>query len=312
MKENRPAKRRMRPTALSLLLLSMAAYAAAAQPADTLVAQATELARFREARALAVDPAGRLYVVDAGQDAVLQLDAGGRTLAVVGGPGSGEGEFDQPADVDPTNGLVLVVADAGNSRLQRFSRTFLPLESLPVARIDRFTPGAATRTAHIGQQGSVAEADGRPVAVATSSANETFAVDAAQKIVLKWDASRRFERAVGGFDAGEGALVDPVALAADAQTLFVADRGQAAVLVYDLFGGYVRTLAPGRAADVQALNVAGGRLWIVLPRRILVYETRGRLLRTLDVDLGEPLVDALRFGDAAYLLTPTRLLRAPL
>ncbi len=288
------------------------AHLATAQPADTLVTQAEVLAQFDEARALGVDPSGKLYVVDAGKDVMVQLDAGGDLLASLGGPGAHEGQFDQPADIDPTNGLLWIVADAGNSRLQRFSRSFLHLESLPVARITRFTPGVSGRTVPIGDESGGEDADGRPIAVAISNANETFAVDEAQGVVLKWDASRRLERAVGGFEAGEGTLVEPVALAVDAASLYVADRGLAAVLVYDLFGGYIRTLAPGRAGDVRALTIAGDELWIVLPERLLVYHTRGRLLRVLDVQLGESLVDVAHHNGLTYLLTPTRLLRARL
>ena len=295
-----------------LILLLAASHLAVAQPADTLVTQAEVLVQFDEARALGVDPSGKLYVVDAGQDVVVQLSTDGSVLASLGGPGAHDGQFDEPADIDPTNGLLWVVADAGNSRLQRFSRTFLHLETLPVARITHFTPGVAGRTVPIGDESGGDDADGRPIAVATSNANEIFTIDEAQGVVMKWDASRRFERAVGGYDDGEGALVDPVALAVDATSLYVADRGQDAVLLYDLFGGYIRTLAPGRAEDVQTLDVSGDELWIVLPGRLLVYHTRGRLLRVLDVDLGESLVDVGHYDGVTYLLTATRLLKTAL
>ncbi|MFB3133050.1 MAG: NHL repeat-containing protein [Rhodothermales bacterium] len=301
-----------RHTIALLILLLGIVHLAVAQPADTVVTQAGVMMLFDEARALAVDPSGKLYVVDAGKEAVLQLDSNGELLASLGGPGAEAGQFNEVADIDPTTGLIWVVADAGNSRLQRFSHTFLHLETLPVARISRFTPGATGRTVPIGDEGGVEEADGRPIAVATSNANEIFAIDETQGLVVKWDASRRLERAIGGYDAGEGALVEPVALATDAASLFVADRGQAAVLIYDLFGGYIRTLAPGRATDVRALTVVRDELWIVLPERLLVYHTRGRLLRVLDVKLGEPLVDVAHYGGMTYLLTPTRLLRAKL
>ena len=295
-----------------LILILAVVPVAAAQPADTLVTEAEVLAQFDAARALGVDAAGTLFVVDAGKDAVLQLDPDGNLLASLGGPGVHEGQFDEPADIDPTNGLLWIVADAGNNRLQRFSRTFLHMETLPVARIDRFTPGVAGRTVPVGEESGFEDADGRPIAVVTSNANEIFAIDEAQGLVLKWDASRRLERAIGSYDDGEGALVDPVALAVDAASLYVADRGQAAVLVYDLFGGFVRALAPGRADDVRAVTVTGHQLWIILPERILLYHTRGHLLRVLDVQLGESLVDAAHFNGITYLLTPTRLLRTRL
>ena len=303
---------RNRHTTAFLILLFGIVPLAAAQPADTVITRAETIALIDEARALAIDPSGKLYVVDAGQDAVLQFDLDGNLLASLGGPGVEAGQFDEVADIDPTNGLLWVVADAGNSRLQRFSNTFLHLETLPVARIARFTPGATGHTVPIGDEGGVEEADGRPIAVATSIVNETFAIDEAQGVVLKWDASRRLERAIGGYDAGEGALIEPVALATDEASLYVADRGQAAVLVYDLFGGYIRALALGRAADVRALTVERDELWIVLPERLLVYHTRGRLLRVLDARLGEPLLDVAHFKGTTFLLTPTRLLRTTL
>ena len=234
-------------------------------------------------------------------------------LTTLGGPGADEGAFDGPADVDPTNGLVLLVADAGNGRIQRFSRAFLFLEALPVGeRLGETVGGARTRFGSGRERRTGGSGLGRPVAVAASPSGETYAIDATERHVIRWDEGRRVERTIGGYDAGEGALQDPVALAADEASLYVADRGRQAVLVYDAFGGYVRTLADGFAPDVQALSRTGDELWVVLPERLLVYGTDGRLRRRLDVRLGEGLVDALRVGDALYVLTPTRLFRTGL
>ncbi|QXD15629.1 NHL repeat-containing protein [Rhodocaloribacter litoris] len=278
-----------------------------AQPADTTVTAAVELARFEDARALAIDPTGLLYVADAGQGAVLRLDAGGRLLAALGGPGTGEGRFDEPADIDPTNGLILVVADAGNGRLQRFSRDFLLLESIPVG--DEGTAGRTASSSFLARDSEVTDrAAGRPVAVVTSEAQELFAVDARRKVVVQWDRNRRFVRLIG--DQEPGLLLEPVALAADARSLYVADRARAAVVVYDPFGGFVRMLAEGRARDVRAVTTAGERVVIVLPERLLVYDASGRLERVIDVHLGAPLVDVAFRGETAYLLTPARLFRA--
>ena len=197
---------------LLVLLPALGPRAASAQPADTLAAGAV-LAHFTDARALAADAAGTLYVVDAGADVLVLLSPEGIRLADFGGPGAAEGEFDEPTDVDPTSGLLWVVADAGNGRLQRFTRTFAHLESLPVARVDPGVPGRTARAVSVGEPRDFGAADGRPVAVAVGAAKETFAIDAAQGHVLKWDASRRLERTIGGFDAGAGALVEPTALA---------------------------------------------------------------------------------------------------
>ncbi len=271
-----------------------------AQPVDRVLSATRLLARFEEARALSVDPGGALYVVDAGRDVVYQLGPDGRVRFVLGGTGTGEGAFDEPRDLDPTNGLLFVVADAGNGRLQRFSRQFQFLESLPVGRkgTSERGPSYLSRESGLGNP-----ADGRPIAVLTTPSDEMFAIDEARHVVLRWGRDRRPAGAIGGPDDGEGALVAPVSLASDGRVLYVADRGRHAVLVYDLFGGYIRSLGEGIATDVEAVFVKDRFLWVVLPHRLLVYETTGVLRYVFDIRLPEPLVDAALSGRTLYLLS---------
>ena len=293
---------------LLLVLMLGTALSVVAQPADTVLTVFEEVARFEDARAMAADPAGNLFVADAGRDVVVKLDAGGRIVATLGGSGTAEGLFDEPSDVDATNGLAILVADAGNGRIQRFSRQFHFIEALPVG--DEYEPGGGQPT-YLSRESDVRPpSGGRPVAVVSSNTDETFAVDAARNVVVKWDRTRRFDRLIGGPDDGPGTLVAPVALAVDEEHLYVADRGRAGVAVYDLFGGFIRMLAEGRAGDVRSVAFAGGRLWIVLPERLLVYEAGARLDRAIDVALDAPLLDVVPDGDALYLLTSTRLFRA--
>jgi len=263
------------------------------------------LATFVEACRLDIDMRGRLYVVDRGRDVVIQLTHDGQEIARLGGPGGGDGEFDEPTDIDPGIGLSWLVADTGNGRLQRFSQTFLHMETLAVPRDTHFEPGTPNRL-----EPRVEVLDGgRPVAVVQSPAGEVFAIEESQGIVLKWDKSRRLERAIGGFGAGEGTLIEPVALAVDTDLLCIGDRGRGAVVVYDLFGGYVQMLTRGRAESVQALALENNRLWIVSPQRIHVAETTGRHLFTYLVPGKLRIVDAVPYGNHLYLLTRTQLLR---
>ncbi len=262
------------------------------------------LAAFDDARRLAIDARDRLYVVDKGRESVLQLDLDGREVARLGGPGGSDGEFDEPLDIDPGIGLTWLVADAGNARLQRFSQSFLHLETLAVPREARLEPGTPGRLEPRDDQIE----GGRPLAVAQSPTGEVFAIEGAQGLVLKWDKSRRLERTIGGF--GQGALVAPVALDVDTDQLYVADRGLRAIALYDLFGGYIQTIARGQAEDASAVTLDGDKLWLILPSRILVMETTGRYLYTLQVKDGLHLVDAAPHGSAVYLLTRTALIRA--
>ena len=230
------------------------------------------------------------------------MEADGTPVASVGGPGAEHGQFDQPADLDPTNGLVWVVADKGNGRVQRFSGSFLHMETLPVLRADRFMEAVPEPGHGIG--------DGYPIAVATSPSSEIFVIEELDGLLLKWDAARRPERVIGGFGRGAGALKEPVALAADEQRLYVADRSHAAVLVFDHFGGLIRMIARGEAKEVRALSVVEGSLWVVLPEAILAYTLEGVKTRVIGVQIGEDLVDAQPYADVIYLLTATRLIQA--
>jgi hypothetical protein len=266
--------------------------------------EAVEVARFTDARALAVDPAGRLYVVDAAEAAVLVLDTLGRRLEVGGSGGGGDRLLD-PADVDPTNGLELFIADAAGGRLLRVSSDGRLLEDTPVPA-DVPAPGAAPAPDGL---------RGRPVAVAAGPGGVLYAVEAGRGVVLRWDdSSRRRLRQVGGPDAGAGALAEPVALAAHPDgRLAVADRGRGEVLLYDAFGSFLRALPgpEGARGAAWAAGADGPVLLVAGPRAVATFAADGRLLGTRAYDLGrEELVDAVETRGVRWLLTPTRLVRA--
>lgn len=269
-------------------------------PADTLAATAFGLA-FADARALAVDPAGRLYVADAGRDVVLQLDPHGTVQVAIGGPGTGDHAFLAPAGVDPTNGLVLFVADAGNGRIVRLGRARQVLDARAVPADAEAILAGRPASGRLG----------RPVAVASAPTGELFAVDAQAGVVLRWDARGALDRVIGGAEAGRGALRAPVALAlAPDGRLLVADQGHAAVLVYDAFGAFVRRLADGLARDVRFVSVdRDGGLLVTLPDRLLAYDPQGALAAVFTAVVPEALVAAVRSEHGIVALTPERLYR---
>jgi len=269
----------------------------------------TVLARFGDARALAVDPLGRLYVADAGRDVVRILDRAGTEQGTLGGAGTRAAEFDEPVDVDPTNGQTVWVADAGNGRLQHFSADGLYLEAMPVGR--SFLEESGKRFLDDGRDGAAVQGDGRPIAVASTSGDEVFAVDGRNDLLLKWDEQRRPERLFGPVGRAEAPRW-PVALALDGtRRLYVADRAQNAVLVYDLFGTFLHRLDTPPLSNLQALTMHRGHLWIVCAGRVFVWDRDTRAVTEHAVNLPAPLVDAVRRGDDLFLLTPTRLYRRP-
>lgn len=301
--------RRVGPLLLGglLVVLSLGAGEAGAQQAPD-DAPGTVLARFGDARALAVDPRGRLYVADAGEDVVVLMGKRGTRRAVIGGSGTRAGEFDMPSDVDPTNGQVLLVADTYNGRVQRFSEEGQYLESIPIGPGNH--AGVAGRVFDDGRDGAAAQGEGRPIAVASTNEGAVFVLDERGGRLYKWSSLRPLEVLVGGFSGGEGRLEEPVDLAlGPSDRLYVADSAQEAVLVYDAFGTFVRRLPTSPLPNVRAVTVHQGRLWIACTDRIAIWDPSTRAMTRRTVALTEPLEDIALYDDVLYMLTATRLIR---
>ena len=288
-----------------------------AAQADTALALARPLARFEDATGVGAVPGGPVYVSDAGRNVIVRLPPGERPdtsrEAGLGGPGGAVGQFDAPADVDPTNGLVIVVADAGNGRLQRFSDEFRHLETLPVGRGYAAGGDAPARPVFDARTGDTNDlGGGRPVAAREPAGDATYALDAAAGHVLKWEDQRRTVRVVGGFSDGEGVLRDPVDLAVGSDgTLYVADAGRGAVMTYDRFGSFLVARARGLAGNARAVAAGpSGRLYLARPRSVLVFGREGRLLRRVRLRLPAPagaVVDVAPAERGLYVLTPQAL-----
>lgn len=269
------------------------------------------IATFGEARRLGVDPNQVLYVADVRESTVTAVTPDGRVLVTLGGRGTEAGAFDEPADVDPTNGLEIFVADAGNGRVQHFSRNGKYVEALPIGRVD---PGNRTSARQpifdTGRNGSDARADGRPIAVASMPNGDVFVLDARENAVVRFDRQRRPEPFAGGFDARQGRLVEPVAMAVSDRAVFVADAGIGGIVIYDRFGtpdGRIRL-----AQTPRSLTMVGNDLWAVLDDQILIIDpSRQQVIGQIPVRLDEPLVDAARVDRTLALLTPTRLVLVP-
>lgn len=279
-------------------------------PTDTLQLELATGTTFNEARAAAVDPFGVIYVADAGDHVVVKLSSTGAFEARLGGPGSREGEFDEPTGVEATNGLVLFVADANNRRIQRFSRSNAYLGAIPLVDAGRANPNS--RVTYRRDDGDMNGFNtGRPISVASSDSKEIYAIDSDRNVVLKWDADLRLVDIIGDVGAGRGSIADPtdLALGPDSQ-VYVADRGRRGIVVFDQYGSHVRTLGEGRLTDLRAVAVGEESVFVGRSSDVVVYSRNGTFLGVVDVLLDEPVVD-LTFANRQTLLvlTPTHLYR---
>lgn len=270
---------------------------------DTLVVE-SPVAQFSDARALASDPRGVLYVADAGTETVVRLSEAGVVLDRLGGPGSQDGRFHDVSDIAPGGGLVLTVADAGNGRLQRFSREFLHLATIPVHG------GEAASTQFAGREAPAGEAArGRPTRVVLDAQGRMYALDADAGVVRVWDADFRRRADLGGFEDPGGAFAEPVALAVDGRGgVVVADRVAASRTLlrrYDAFGT-AGEVVPVAMPVVSLAFGQDGRLWVGTLGQVLVLE--GGQMRGLVVEgLEGALVDVEPARRGVYVLTRTRL-----
>ncbi len=281
----------MRPF-LALLMVLVATPPLRAQPAaDTLAGVPFGDYAPADARAVRADPAGRLYVADAA-GAVVVLAPDGALLRRI--TGDGQHAFVAPEDVDPTNGLLLLVADGGAGRIFRLGADGLGLEP--------FGPEGAPRVRTFQDP---PRADGfAPVAVAAAGGN-VFALDGRAGALVRWDVSRQ-RRLLAGPD--DGLLDQPRALAATDDALFVLDaRG---VRAFDAFGTPGRRFGQGGDGAARRVRVLGGRIALVRAQRLDLYNAEGGLETSL-VWTGPPLRDAALVPGSLILLTARALYRVP-
>ena len=81
---------------------------------------APQWAEFTEPPRLNFDGAGRLYALDGAAGHVVVIDPGGSLVRIVGGPGEGPGEFNQPGSFVVWPDGRLAVADPGHNAYQVF------------------------------------------------------------------------------------------------------------------------------------------------------------------------------------------------
>lgn len=280
--------------ALALIGLVGLASACAAPPAavERMPEGGVLLSRFGDARAVATDRAGRLYVADAAASEVVVLDTTGAVLNRLGG--TEDQPFLDVADVDPTNGQAVFVADAGGGRIVRFTAEGRAVEVISVPRVADLD----------GRHGG--EGIGRPVAVASGPGDVLYAIEAERGVVLRWNANRQLDRVLGG-PASSMPLRSPHALAlSETGSLLVADQDR--IVVFDAFGAVEGSVSVEGAGRVGNVAIGEGTGLAVTDKGVLRLDG----FVGIPADVGEPLVDVAIGDRHAFLLTSSRLVRVPL
>jgi len=244
--------------------------------------------RFNQPQALDVSPEGLLYVVDTGNNHIQIFDRRGRFLKSVGGFGFGEDQFDHPMDIWARTLINIYVSDFNNRRVQRYNRTMHFISSLTSQ--ESFAP-----------EFQFAEVSG----CAVDSQNDLFVLDGGDTKIIKFNRNSRPERSFGGIDSGKGQLEEPVQLdILQDRFLLASDKSRKAIVLFDLFGNFVRLLTAPQFRAPAGLTVDGqGQIFVADPEAGKVFVIRRDFGKITSVRfrLTQPLK---RPVDLAFFSTP--------
>ena len=249
---------------------------------------------FVDARCIAVDPNGNIYVVDGGTHEVLKLAGNDGKMARVGGYGWEELAFDRPSDIVAPNGLDIYVADYGNHRIQRFDRNLNFVARYPSIE-------AATQTPPVLY----------PRSVGVSRFGAVFVVDADNNQIAKLT-SKGVEQTLGGPGSGSRRLKKPIRVRVSQDDHVYVQDGNV-LMVYDTFGNFIRTYSFPAPLQIVSFALDGKRIFILDSCNVSRAMDDGTLLklkRTVcdsGVSTFEVPVDLAVVQHTLYVLTRSRV-----
>src|SRR5579884_3762350 len=169
-------------------------------------------ATLQEAKEMARDAAGRLYVVQSQAGRITILNPDGSVAGTLGKPGTGDGEFQEPWSVAIAPDGSVYVADTWNHRIQKFDAS------------GRFITKWGNFVDTKGQRDAEPYGFWGPRDVAIGPDGNVYVSDTGNKRIQVFDPNGRYLRAIGGEGSGPGQFKEPVGIAFDpAGNLWVAD-----------------------------------------------------------------------------------------
>ncbi|MPZ14272.1 MAG: TIGR03663 family protein [Chloroflexi bacterium] len=179
--------------------------------------QAGGQAALRDPKSVAVDSAGRVYVVDGTSALVAVFNPDGSLLRQWGRPGTGDGEFNEPWGIAVAPDGSVVVADTWNHRVQKFDA-----EGRFLAKWGTFGAAPAP-SAFYGP---------RDVAIAPNG--NVLVTDTGNKRIQVFDQQGTFLQAYGTEGTGPGQFREPVGIDVDSQgRIYIADTWNRRIQVLD-------------------------------------------------------------------------------
>lgn len=218
---------------------------------------------------LAVNSRGELYIADGGNNRIIKLDRENRPVRDLGGFGEGYGRFQQPADLVMDRDLNLYVLDTGNRRVVHLDAN--------LGFVEVVTPEDAPN--------ELMSNLGKLAGVAVLSFGEIMVADDDNSRLIRLDNTGRFNRYIGDFGYGAGALQHPQGIALDREgRIYVADGGNGRIAVYDTYGNFIGGIGQEALERPTAVTVGyDGLIWVgdQASPSVLIFGADGALLRRI-------------------------------
>jgi hypothetical protein len=253
--------------------------------AQTLVPQG-QIGNFNTASSFSLNPAGFIFVSDAGKDEVIKLDTLGNIIKSIGGYGWTESSFDNPSDVY-ANTLNVYVSDKNNNRIQLFDKD--------LNYLSQFSTQSSTDDRIVFRY---------PTGSAVSTQGDLFILDSDNNRILKYNMKGEFQLTIGGYDAGTFSLEVPKQFTVSNSEIFVIDSNW--LVIFDQFGnGLKKIKLPFAATNInsvyQYICVNDKSVIVLLDGSTLVNDNFSQTSFSPKID--EDVVDSFVFNTKLYLLT---------
>ncbi|HEX5591738.1 MAG TPA: RHS repeat-associated core domain-containing protein [Solirubrobacterales bacterium] len=229
---------------------------------------------------VAVDASGNVWVVDKGNNRIVEYNEAGEFIREAGGPGSAGGKLSSPSGIAIDSVGNVDVTDTANNRVAQFSSTgaFIAVIGANVNKTKVEAGGttleknrctaASGNTCQAGTAGSGEGQISEPIGITTTGGQNFFVVERANNRVEKLSPQAEVLAKFGELGAGNGQLKEPAGIAFHGFLLWVADTGNNRVEAFTTSYAYSRKFGTQGSGDGQLSKPLGveadasGNVWV--------------------------------------------------
>lgn len=269
------------------------------------------LATFDAPTTVRRDARERLYVLEPNQHQLHVLGPTRTVQRTIGGHGTRAGQFRRPAELDPTNGQVLLIADTGNGRIQRLTTDGRALEVIALSH--RNEPPAATYRPS--RNDAASTGSGRPTAVQSAPGSGLVVLESDADALWYLNGDRTVLRRLAPFDVPLDRWQPHAIVRSPTGDLWVLEAERPRVLITDALGSIVAHPTISVHADGGFVSgfAVGRAVGLVQPRGITLVDadTYAPRRHWHWPDAANALQSVAASRDSLYLLAGPHLMATP-